>query len=173
MATLNVLVGGAAVTPRLSNKERKKAEIAKASLEDSSTTINRVTAARMRNATVAEMNRLLKMSPADFRQQLLWQGFSTARFNDQQLERQLNRQVGLLRNLAIELLAADFIQAQTPIIISGSYAGGVGLVTKVLGPTAVASQYPMATAVWWECNSVCRIETIHYFDRNIIRELKP
>ncbi|SEA79375.1 hypothetical protein [Alkalimonas amylolytica] len=173
MVTLNVLVGGASITPRLSNKERKKTEVAKASLQDSSLTVNRVTAARMRNATVAEMNRLSKMSIADFRQLLLWQGLSTERFNDRQLQQQLNMQVLLLRNLAVELLNADVVQAQTPIIISGSYAGGVGMVTKILGPTAVASQYPMVTAVWWECNSVCRIETIHYFDKNIVRELKP
>lgn len=172
MKVLNLLVGGAAITPRLSNKDRKKTEIAKAGIQDTSTTIDRVTAARMRNATLAEMTRMSKMSTADFRQSLLLQGLSTARFNDHQLQRQLNLQILLMRNLAVELLHADLIPAKTPIIISGTHAGAVGLATKILGPTITASQSPMGISIWWVCDSGCSIDTVHYFDKSIVRELR-
>lgn len=54
MATIQLLIGGASLLPGISNRARKQHEIAKASMQDKSVTIDRVLAARIRNALIEE-----------------------------------------------------------------------------------------------------------------------
>mgnify|MGYP006166642651 CR=1 FL=1 len=173
MATIQLLIGGVNIAPNITNKLRKKHEIAEASLKDKSVTIDRVLAARMRNATIDEMKRLSKMSMQEFRILLLGQGLSAARFTDQQLQLAVNIEVLNLRNIAVQLLQADFLKSDTPIIISGSPKGALGLVAKVLGPTAVANGMPIGISVWWTYDSSLRVEAIHYSDKNNHQVIKP
>ena len=173
MATIQLLIGGANILPSVGNKLRKKHEIAEASLKDKSVTIDRVLAARMRNATLDEMKILSQMSMKEFRVLLLGQGISAAGLTDQQLQQAVNIEIFNLRNIAVQLLQADFLKSDTPIIISGSPAGALGLVAKVLGPTTVANGMPIGIAVWWKYDSRLRIEAIHYSDKNNHQVIKP
>lgn len=173
MATIQLLIGGANLLPSVSNKLRKKHEIAEASLTDKSVTIDRVLAARMRNATLDEMKILSQMSMKEFRVLLMGQGISATRFTDQQLQQAVNIEIFNLRNIAIQLLQADFLKSDTPIIISGSPAGALGLVAKVLGPTTVANGMPIGISVWWKYDSRLRIEAIHYSDKNHHQVINP
>ena len=166
MATIQLLIGGANILPSVGNKLRKKHEIAEASLKDKSVTIDRVLAARMRNATLDEMKILSQMSMKEFRVLLLGQGISAAGLTDQQLQQAVNIEIFNLRNIAVQLLQADFLKSDTSIIISGTPAGALGLIAKVLGPTTTANGMPIGASVWWTYDSRLRIEAIHYSDKN-------
>lgn len=166
MATIQLLIGGTSILPSISNKLQKKQDIAEASLKDKSITIDRVLAARMRNATLDEMKMLSEMSMKEFRTLLLGQGISASRFTDQQLQQAVNIEIFNLRNIAVQLLQADFLKSDTSIIISGTPAGAVGLVAKVLGPTTTANGMPIGASVWWTYDTRLRIEAIHYSDKN-------
>lgn len=166
MATIQLLIGGANILPSVGNKLRKKHEIAEASLKDKSVTIDRVLAARMRNATLDEMKILSQMSMKEFRVLLLGQGISAAGLTDQQLQQAVNIEIFNLRNIAVQLLQADFLKSDTSIIISGTPAGALGLIAKVLGPTTTANGMPIGASVWWTYDARLRIEAIHYSDKN-------
>ena len=173
MATIQLLIGGATLFPSTSNKVRRKQQIAGASAKDNSVTIDRVLAARMRNATIFEMKRLSNISMQEFRVLLLGQGLNAARFTDRQLERFVNDEIFNLRRIAIQLLQADFLKSDTPMIIAGTPKGALGLVAKVLGPTTVASGMPIGITVWWTYDSNLRIEAIHYSDKHNHQVINP
>ncbi|WP_213996483.1 hypothetical protein [Arsukibacterium sp.] len=173
MATIQLLIGGATLFPSTSNKVRKKQEIAGASVKDNSVTIDRVLAARMRNATIDEMKRLNNISVQEFRVMLLGQGLNPKRFTDRQLERAAEIEALNLRNIAVQLLKADFLKSDMPMIIAGTPKGALGLVAKVLGPTTVASGMPIGISLWWTYDSNFRIEAIHYSDKNNHQVINP
>ena len=173
MATIQLLIGGTTLFPKVSNKLRRKQEIANASIKDKSVTIDRVLAARMRNATLEEMKRLSNISIPEFRLLLLGQGLSAARYTDQQLQRVVNIEVFHLRKIAVQLLQADFLKSDTSIIIAGTPKGALGLVAKILGPTAVASGMPIGISIWWTYDSSFRIDAIHYSDKNNHQVINP
>ena len=173
MATIQILIGGTTLFPSTSNEVRKKHAIAAASVKDKSVTIDRVLAARMRNATIDEMNRLRKISMKEFRTLLLGQGLNAARFSDDELRDAVNNEILHLRTIAVQLLQADFLKSDTPMFISGSPKGAVGLVAKVLGPTVVANIMPIGISVWWTLGAKFRIEAIHYSDKDNHQVIKP
>lgn len=173
MATIQLLIGGTTLFPKVSNKLRRKQEIANASIKDKSVTIDRVLAARMRNATLEEMKKLSSIPMQEFRLLLLGQGLNAARFTDAQLREAINTEIFHLRNIAVQLLQADFLKSDTPMFISGSPKGAVGLVAKVLGPTVVASRMPIGISVWWTFDSKFRIEAVHYADKDNHQVINP
>ena len=127
----------------------------------------------MRNATLDEMKILSQISMKEFRVLLIGQGISATRFTDQQLQQAVNMEILNLRNIAVQLLQADFLKSDTPIIISGSPTGALGLVTKVLGPSTVANGMPIGISVWWTYDTRLRIEAIHYSDKNNHQVINP
>ncbi len=173
MATIQLLIGGATFFPSTSKDVRKKQALAGASIKDNSVTIDRVLAARMRNATVDEMNRLRKISIKEFRTILLGQGLNAARFTDTKLQEDIDNAFFNLRIVAVQLLQADFLKSDTPMIIGGTPKGALGLVAKVLGPTTVASGMPIGISLWWTYDSNFRIEAIHYSDKNNHQVVNP
>lgn len=173
MATIQLLIGGSVLAPTISNKLKKQKDIAEATLKDNSVIIDRVLAARMRDATIKEMQRLARMDMLEFRQLMLWQGWNLTKFSDKELQSFINIETLKLQRLGVSLLQADFLKSETPIIISGNIKGAIGMVVKILGPTFVASRMPIGIAVWWKCDSDCKIETIHYSDKNVSQEIKP
>lgn len=173
MATIQLLIGGATLFPSTSNNARKKQQIAGASVKDKTVTIDRVLAARMRNATVDEMNRLRKISVKDFRTILLGQGLNATRFTDTKLQEDIDNTFFNLRIVAVQLLQANFLKSDTPMIIAGTPKGALGLVAKVLGPTTVASGMPIGISLWWTYDSNFRIEAIHYSDNNNHQVINP
>ena len=104
---------------------------------------------------------------------LIGQGLSPTRFTDEQLQRAANIEALNLRNVAVQLLKADFLKSDTPMIIAGTPKGALGLVAKVLGPTTVASGMPISITVWWTYDSSFRIEAIHYSDKNNHQVINP
>lgn len=173
MATIQLLIGGSALVPTIGNRTLKKYEIAKASTQDKTVTLDRVLAARIRNALMHEVEWLETMPVSDFRKLLAFQGFNTARFSDESMARDLKTEASLLREIAIRLLRDDVIKAETPIIISGNVSGAVGMTAKVLGPTAVAHFSSVGITLWWDCKSDCRIESIHVTDKKLHKVIKP
>ncbi|MAD76340.1 MAG: hypothetical protein CML20_16395 [Rheinheimera sp.] len=173
MATIQLLIGGATLFPSTSKELRKKQAIAGASVKDKSVTIDRVLAARMRNATVDEIKRLSNISMQEFRVMMLGQGINVARYTDGQLREAINNEIFHLRKIAIHLLQADFLKSDTPMIIAGTPKGALGLVAKILGPTTVASGMPIDITVWWTLGLEVRIEALHYSDKNNHRVINP
>ncbi|MBZ9611333.1 hypothetical protein [Rheinheimera maricola] len=173
MATIQLLIGGTSLLPSVSNRARKQHEIAKASVQDKSVTIDRVLAARIRNALIEEAQWLETMDVADFRQILEFQGFNTNRFADNSMALYVKSEASLLRGIALKLLRDDLIKAETPIIISGDVSGAIGMVAKILGPTFVANFSSVGVTLWWDCKSDCRIESIHVTDKKMHRVIKP
>ncbi|MDP5143014.1 hypothetical protein ORJ00_09685 [Rheinheimera baltica] len=172
MATIQLLIGGSALVPSASNKLKKKKEIAEKSLQDNSVTIDRILAARMRDALVSEAKILERMGIAEFRNMLKLQGFNTNKFSDVLMAAYLQSEVSAIKSIALRLLRDDLIKAETPIIISGNVSGAVGMVAKILGPTAVAGFSPISTTIWWDCKTDCRIESIHFFDKTLKKVIK-
>ena len=173
MATIQLLIGGATFFPSTSKEVRKKQALAGASIKDNSVTIDRVLAARMRNALMQEVQRLETMSIPDFRQMLSFQGIETAKFKDNAMMIFLQTEASILKSIALKLLRDDLVNAKTPIIISGNVSGAVSLAAKILGPTLVANYSSLSTSIWWECKSDCRIESIHFSDKKMQKVIKP
>ena len=173
MSTIHLLIGGSSLVPKAGNRTLKKYEIAKASTKDKTVTLDRVLAARIRNALMLEINGLETMPVSEFRKLLELQGFNTARFADESLARDLKTEAALLRGIALRLLRDDVIKAETPIIISGNMSGAVGMVAKILGPSLVANFSSVGITLWWDCKSDCRIESIHVTDKKLHKVIKP
>lgn len=171
MRVVTLLLGGAA--SQVTRKDRKKAEIAKSSHGDNVTNINRLTAARMRNALNKEVIRLESTSVKDFRQLLEFQGQETNHLDDITLTLLLREEIHHLRALTVKLLQQDIIGANTPIIIAGTTKGALGIATKILGPTTVASWSPLGISVWWNCQIGCKIDSIHFYDVNQQIHFRP
>ncbi|SEA68943.1 hypothetical protein [Alkalimonas amylolytica] len=170
MRVITLLLGSPSqVTP----KDQKKAEIAKNSQGDNATNINRLTAARMRNALHKEVIRLERTSVQDFRQLLELQGQKTNHLDDLTLTLLLREEIHHLRALTVKLLQQDIISANTPIIIAGTTKGALGIATKILGPTTVASWSPLSINVWWNCQVGCKIDSIHFYNANQQIHFRP
>lgn len=172
-STIQLLIGGTSLLPSFNNKTLKKQEIAKASTQDKTITLDRVLTARMRNALIQEAESLETMAVSEFRQILEFQGFNTNRFSDDSMVLFLKTEASLLRGIALRLLRDDLVKAETPIIISGKPTGAVGIVAKILGPTLVASFSSVGATLWWDCKSDCRIESIHFTDKKLNKVFKP
>lgn len=172
MATIQLLIGGTALVPSVSNRQKKKREIAEKSVQDKSVTIDRVLAARMRDALISEAQILERMSVSEFRQMLKLQGFDTNKFSDDWMAVYLRSEVSAIKSIALKLLRDDLIKAETPIIISGNVSGAVGMVAKILGPTTVASFSLIGATIWWDCKTDCRIESIQFSDKKLQKVIK-
>ncbi|MDX3775759.1 RHS repeat-associated core domain-containing protein [Chromatiaceae bacterium AAb-1] len=158
---------------RMFNDEmhNKKLELAQRSLEDNQNTINRVLAARMRAATIDEMHRLGNMSVDELRTELMGQGVEGVSNKDLADAR---RYGGLqLRQLAHQLNAGDFTNADTAMILSSTPLGALKQAVGVLAPTAVAAFNPIGISLNWQCSSTCSIQSVYYADKYINRTLKP
>lgn len=172
MAIIQLLIGGTALAPSVSNQLKKKKEIAEKSVQDKSVTIDRVLAAKMRDALISEAQILERMSVAEFRKTLALQGFNTTKFSNDRMAVYLRSEISAIKSIALKLLRDDLIQAETPIIISGNVSGAVGIVAKILGPTAVASFDPIGATIWWDCKTDCRIDSIHFSDKKLQKVIK-
>ncbi len=173
MDSVLVLVGGSASSIFTAGRTSNKHDIAKRSVKDNSNYIDRVLAARLRLATLSEMERLASITPADFRSMLHMQGYDTARYDDRQLNRYISLEVLKLNKLAHQFLVGDFKNSQTPLIVSGTPAGSLGLAFKVLGPTVMAGFRPLGVSIWWDCSAGCKIDTVHFYDKSNVKVFKP
>jgi hypothetical protein len=173
MDSVLVLVGGSVSSIFTAGSTKNKHDVAKRSVKDNSNYIDRVTAARMRLATLSEMERLANMKLPDFRSQIQMQGFDTARYDDRQLNKYISLEVLKLNKLAHQFLVGDFKNSQTPLLVSGNPVGSLGLAFKVLGPTVMSGFRPIGVSVWWNCSAGCKIDTVHFYDKSNIKVFKP
>lgn len=151
--------------------EKNKRKIAEQSVKDNQNTIDRVLAARMRAATVDEMQHLAKMSIEELRTLFMGQGFEGITNSNLRISQMEG--VKQLETLAHQLNSNDFLNSGTPMVLNSSPLGSAGQAFNVLGATISAAFNPIGISVWWQCSSSCTIQSVYYADKHINRTMKP